>query len=107
VRYVRVTDDLWTELETYLPEDRPGDGTPSLHDFASTTLVEIQQRFAEEWEQLAPRIIGRADYRVLIGSGRYVARYAVDGVLAPDGHIDLISISLELRRPADDEGHAV
>jgi hypothetical protein len=102
VRYVRVTDDLWAQLESLFPQERPGDGTPSLHDFVSTTLVEVQRRFAEDWETLAPTIPGRTEYRTVWGSGPYVARFDVDGQLAPDGHIELTRISIEFRQPADE-----
>jgi hypothetical protein len=68
VKYVRVTDDLWAQLEFLFPEGRPGDGSPSLHDFVSTTLVEVQRQFAEKWDDLAPTIPGRTEYRTVWGS---------------------------------------
>jgi hypothetical protein len=102
VRFVRVTDDLWAELEIRFPEERPGNGEPSLHDFASTTLVEIHRRFSEEWDALAATVKGRTEYRALWGSGPYVAGYVAHGQLAPDGHIDLTSIEVDLYPPEDD-----
>ena len=105
MRYVRVTDDLWTQVESLFPDARPGDGSPSLQDFVSTTLVEVQRRFAEEWDSLATTIPGRTEYRTVWGSGPYVARYAPDGQLAPDGHIELTAIQIEARR--QDDEHAV
>jgi hypothetical protein len=74
VRYVRVTDSLWAQLESLFPEERPGDGGASLQDFVRTTLVAVQRRFAEEWDDLAPTIPGRTEYRTVWGSGPFVAR---------------------------------
>ena len=56
-----------------------------------------------EWDELPPTISGRSEYRTVWGSGPHVARYAVDGQLAPDGHIELTAIEIEFHRPGDED----
>jgi hypothetical protein len=53
------------------------------------------------WDDLAPLIPGRDDYRVLILRGRLTYAFVVEGQLAYDGAIELVSIELDLtgRRP--------
>jgi hypothetical protein len=40
---------------------------------------------------------GRGDYRVLVGVGVLVQRFAVVGQLAPDGAVELIRLDIDLQ----------
>ena len=68
-RVVRATEDFWAALDLALPAGLE----PSWHAFAAHELPLIVSRFADEWESLPQQIPTRADYRILIGTGRTVA----------------------------------
>ena len=55
-----------------------------------------KDQFAVGWDDLAPLIPGRDDYRVLISLGRIAYAFVVEGQLACDGAIKLVSIELDL-----------
>jgi hypothetical protein len=57
--------------------------------------VAIADYFAEHWDKLPSEYPGRDDYRTYVGRGRYVATYAVQGQLAPDGWIELTHIDIQ------------
>ena len=67
-------------------------------------LVERVERFATEWDTLPALIPGRPEYRLLIGNGTVVAVYAIEAQLAPDGTVELVSITVHTTGlPAVDE----
>jgi hypothetical protein len=88
-RVVRTTEDFWVALDLALPAGKE----PSWHAFAAHDLPEIVERFAVEWDDLPTLISGRPEYRLLIGVGQVVAFYAVEAQLAPDGAVELISVT--------------
>ena len=59
----------------------------------------ILESFATGWDTLMPLIPGRADYRVLIGTGRYIYAYAVEGQLTPSGEIELVRLEIQVTGP--------
>ena len=91
-RAVRITEDFWVGLELALPAGKE----VSWHAFASVDLPDVVERFAVEWDTLLPLINGRSDYRILIGTGRLVAAYSVEAQLAPDGTVELVTVTVDV-----------
>lgn len=90
-RAVRTTEDFWAALDLALPS-----GTdPSWHAFAAHDLPRAVERFATEWDTLPPFIAGRSEYRLLVAAGEIVAVYAIEAQLAPDGAVELVTISID------------
>jgi hypothetical protein len=99
-RAVRVTADLFHQLETQLPADRGPAGEPTVAEFASTDLLDIVEAFATRWDDLPATIPGRWDYRTLMTRARLAYAVAVSGQLSPvDGAIELTGIAIDLRGP--------
>ena len=84
-----------------LGDERGPNGEPSAVDFAAYELIPIIEEFATGWDPLAEQIPGRPEYRVLIKTGRLAPMISVVGQLAPDGAIELIDLSIDLRGPWD------
>jgi hypothetical protein len=95
-RIVRVTDDLFEDLDRYLGPERGPNGEPSAMDFLRLDLMAIVDVIAERFDQLPEAIPGHPEYRILITAGRLVPRVAVMGMLSPDGAIELIQLDLDL-----------
>jgi hypothetical protein len=55
--------------------------------------------FATSCDELPRLIASRDDYRVLISRGRLVYAFVVEGQLAEDGTIELVSIELDITGP--------
>jgi hypothetical protein len=90
-RVVRTTDDFWAALDLALPS-----GTdPSWHAFAARDPPRAVERFATEWDSLPALIPGRPEYRLLIAAGEVVTVYAIEAQLAPDGAVELVTISID------------
>jgi hypothetical protein len=98
-RLVRPLPEFFDQLDQLLGEDRGPRGEPSQHDFLSIELPPILESFATGWDTLMPLIPGRADYRVLIGTGRYIYAYAVEGQLTPSGEIELVRLEIQVTGP--------
>jgi len=106
-RDVRVSVAVFQQIAAQLGEERGPDGEPSRYDFHANDLLEIVEQFATHWDELAPLITERPDYRLLIATGRLVANYAVIGQLLPDGTIELLEIEIALQwlsEPEEDQG---
>jgi hypothetical protein len=91
-RTVRITEDFWVALELALPTGKE----LTWHAFASIDLPDVLERFAVEWDTLLPLIPGRSDYRILIGTGRVVVAYSVEAQLAPDGAVELVTVTVDV-----------
>ncbi len=87
-RVVRFTEQFFDRLESFLPEERGADGSPSLTDFLMLDLAVIRDRLATDYESVT---LGTddPDVRVYVGRGIlvphvavYVALDAGDGVEA-------------------------
>ena len=78
------------------PQRRAG---PSRAQFISTDLLEAVEQCGVAWDHLAPLIPGRGDHRVLISRGRLVYAFVVEGQLASDGTVELVSIELDPTSP--------
>ncbi len=100
-RRVVVADAVLYSVDDVLPQ-APTAGRPSRARFISTDLLEAVEQFAVGWDDLAPLILGRDDYRVLISRGRLVYAFVVEGQLASDGTVELVSIELDVAGPALD-----
>ena len=94
-RRVRVTEALFEQLDEQLGPDRGLRGQPSSTDFLVLELPAIVERFAVDFEGLPEIVEGLASGRMLIASGLLVRAFAVYGLLATDGSIDLIGIETE------------
>jgi hypothetical protein len=97
-RRVVVADAVLYTVDAVLPQ-APTAGRPSRAQFISTDLLEAVEQFAVGWDDLAPLIRGRDDYRVLISRGRLVYAFVLEGQLASDGTIELVSIELDVTGP--------
>ncbi len=98
-RIVRVTDDLFEDLDRYLGPERGPNGEPSAMDFLRIDLMPIVDAIAERFDELPEAIPGHHDYRILITAGRLVPRISVMGMLTPDGTVELIQLDLDLDSP--------
>ena len=102
-RVVRVSPNVFEQLELQLPSERGPKGEPTAAEFAASDLLNIVEAFAVLWHELPLRIIGRPDYRDLITTTRLVYAVRVRGQLSPvDGAIELTDIVLDLRGPDPD-----
>lgn len=102
-RVVRTTPDFFAQLDFQLGDQRGPRGEPSSADFLGYEMVAIVEEFATRWEDLAPVIPGRGDYRILIKDGYLVPAYAVTGQLASDGAVELVRIRVDLSFPEPQE----
>jgi hypothetical protein len=96
---VRATPDFFILLDEQLGDERGPSGEPSSVDFETYELLAIIEEFATGWDDLPEQIPGRTEYRILIKTGRTVPMVSVIGQVAPDGAIELIDISIDLRGP--------
>ena len=78
-RVVRVSRDVFDELDLVLGPERGEDGTPSANDFLTIDLLPIVDAFATRFDELPELIPGRPDYRILISAGVLVHAIAVAG----------------------------
>ena len=79
-----------------VPARRRGEaGEPSSTDFLVFDLPTIVDEFATRFDHLVEAIEGTPDARMLVGTGRLVRAFAVYGLLADDGSIDLIGIVID------------
>jgi hypothetical protein len=96
---VRFTSDFFHDLEHQLAATRGPLGQPSRTDFLEYELPSIREIFSTRFDELAPAIPGRNDYRGLITSGSVVRAYSVVGQLIHDGTIEILQLDLELGWP--------
>ena len=96
-RVVRVSRDVFDELDLILGPERGEDGTPSANDFLTIDLLPVVDAFATRFDDLPELIPGRPDYRILISGGVLVHAIAVAGQLVSDGTIEILKIRIELR----------
>ncbi len=96
-RVVRVSRDVFDELDLVLGPGRGEDGTPSANDFLTIDLLPVVDAFATRFDDLPELIPGRPDYRILISGGVLVHAIAVAGQLVSDGTIEILKIRIELR----------
>ena len=68
-REVSATLEFFQDLDRQLRDERGPSGEPSTNDFQTFELLEIVERFATGFDDLAELIPGRRDYRVLISTG--------------------------------------
>lgn len=95
-RRVRATATFFEDLDAQLGPERGRSGEPSAQDFLVFELLRIVEVFAARFDQLPELIPGRPHYRLLIGAGLLVPRFAVVGQLAADGAIELVELELDL-----------
>lgn len=98
-RTVRVSRDVFDELDRRLGPDRGPNGEPSVNDFLTIELLPIVDAFAVRFDDLAEALPGRSDYRMLITAGALVRGVAVIGQLTSDETIELLHIKLDLDTP--------
>ena len=94
-RPVRVTAGFFDQLDSQLGEDRGPHGEPSATDFIAFQLPEIIERFAEDFDDLPEAVEGVAAARMLLTPGVLVYATIIYGVLANDGVVDLVGISID------------
>ncbi len=94
-REVRVDPRFFEQLDAQLGPDRGPHGEPSATDFLLIDLPAIADTFAERFDELPALIPGRDDYRIVITTGRLVARLSVIGQLAGRAVV-LVGVELDL-----------
>jgi len=94
-REVRATLDFFHDLDRQLRSERGPNGAPSTSDFQTFELLEIVEKFANDFDELPPLIAGRDDYRVMISTGVVVRAYTVIGQATANGSVELISLDLD------------
>lgn len=98
-RTVRVSRDVFDELDRVLGAERGPNGEPSVNDFLTIDLLPIVDAFAKRFDDLPEAIPGRPDYRLLINAGALVRGASVIGQLVSDDSIELVYIKLDLVTP--------
>ena len=93
---VRVSREVFEELDEILGAERGPSGRPSVNDFLALDLVGIIDTFATRFDELPMLIDGRTNYRILVTKGTLVYAFAVVGQLSGDGSIEILSIDLDL-----------
>lgn len=93
---VRVSREVFEELDEILGAERGPSGRPSVNDFLALDLVGIIDTFATRFDELPVLIDSRTDYRILVTKGRLVYAFAVVGQLSADGSVEILSIDLDL-----------
>jgi hypothetical protein len=99
VRGVRVSAGFFDQLDAQLAGDPTPTGAPSAADFIALDLPAIINRFAEDFDELPEAVEGVPGARMLLAPGILVYAFVVYGVLADDGAIDVIGISIDTRQP--------
>lgn len=94
-RAVRVSHDVFDELDRVLGAERGANGEPSVNDFLTIDLLPIVDTFATRFAELPEAVHGRPDYRLLIAAGALIPSVAVIGQLTADGSIELLHIRLD------------
>ena len=92
-RDVRASLDFFHDLDRQLRSERGPNGEPSTSDFQTFELLEIVEKFANDFDDLPALIPGRDDYRILISAGIVVRAYTVIAQLSVDGAVELISLT--------------
>jgi hypothetical protein len=98
-RSVRVTDEFYNDLDSYLGPERGANGEPSAADFIRFELLPLIDIIAERFDDLPEALPGHPEYRVLINTGRLVPRISIMGMLQADGSVELIQLDLDLEGP--------
>ena len=101
-RTVRVSLDVFDELDRVLGSERGPGGEPSVNDFLTIDLLPIVDAFATRFDGLPEVIPGRHDYRLLVAAGVLVRGVSVIGQLTSDESIELVYIKLDLDTPWDE-----
>jgi hypothetical protein len=94
-RRVRVSHDVFDQLDRELGAERGLNGEPSVNDFLTIDLLPIVDAFALRFDELPEAVPGRPDYRLLIAAGVLIRRVAVIGQLTTDGTVELLHIRLD------------
>lgn len=94
-RTVRASLEFFHDLDRELRNERGPNGEPSTSDFQTFELLEIVEKFANDFDDLPALIPGRSDYRLLISTGIVVRAYTVIGQESEDGSVELISLDLD------------
>jgi hypothetical protein len=94
-RTVRASLDFFYDLDRQLRNERGPNGEPSASHFQTFELLEIVEKFANDFDDLPALIPGRSDYRLLISTGIVVRAYTVIGQESEDGSVELISLDLD------------
>ena len=58
-------------------------------------LFRIVETFATQFDELPELLPGRTDYRIVIGVGVVVARFAVIGQLAREPAVELVQLDID------------
>lgn len=98
-RTVRVSHDVFDELDHRLGVERGPNGEPSVNDFLTIDLLPIVDAFATRFDDLPEAVPGRPDFRILIAAGVLVRAVSVIGQLTSDESIELLHIKLDLDTP--------
>lgn len=94
-RTVRVSHDVFDELDRVLGAERGPAGEPSVNDFLTIDLLPIVDAFALRFDELPEAVPGRPDYRLLITAGVLIRGVVVIGQLTTDGTVELLHIRLD------------
>lgn len=94
-RQVRVTEGFFDQIDTQFRHERGPSGEPSATDFIAYELPAIIERFAEAFDDLPEIEPGLPAARMLIVPGILADAVVTYGLLADDGVIDLIGISVD------------
>ena len=95
-RIVRFTREFFDQLDEQLPEERPGDGTPSASDFLLFDLPPVRDRLAEDFELYTTAVPPDARVRLCIGTGVLVPYFALYAMLTERGDVEVLGVTISL-----------
>jgi hypothetical protein len=94
-RLVRFTQSFFDRLDELLPASRGADGTPSATDFLLYELPRIRDLLARDFEANTLAVEEVPGVCVFIGTGVLVHAVALYAVIAADGAVEVIYLSID------------
>ena len=90
-----MTESFFDQVDDLLPKHRGPNGEPSATDFIVIDLPPIVDQLATQLDSRPEIVEGLSSTRMVIGSGRLVARFVVFAVELSDGLIDVIGLDVD------------
>lgn len=100
MRVVRFAPSFFDDLDQLLPARRLADGTPSESDFLVFDIPPARDRLAENFEANTTVVPPGGHVRVMVATGVLVPYFALYAVLADDGAVEVLSVSISLDQPS-------
>ncbi len=94
-RVVRFTKEFFEDLDSQLPEERPGDGGPSATDFLLFDLPPVRDLLASEFEKHTTLVPPGGAVFVCVVAGTLVAYFSLYAILNDDDVVEVLGIAID------------